>query len=66
MNDRFREIAERFRENVERFAALVEFKEPMCPKCSRVIYCGVNKLCGDKECGLKSPYESTLKQKPQG
>jgi hypothetical protein len=25
-----------------------------CKKCSRVIYCGVNKLCSDIDCGLKN------------
>jgi hypothetical protein len=25
-----------------------------CEKCSRVIYCGVNMLCSDIDCGLKN------------
>lgn len=25
-----------------------------CKKCGRVIYCGVNTLCKDPECGLKN------------
>jgi hypothetical protein len=28
-----------------------------CKKCSRVIYCGVNKLCSDIDCGLKNGTE---------
>lgn len=24
-----------------------------CPKCGRVIYCGVSKLCSEIDCGLK-------------
>ena len=27
---------------------------PPCPKCGRVIYCGVHKMCQDKECPKKS------------
>lgn len=27
---------------------------PPCPKCGRLIFCGVNKLCSDKECPKKT------------
>lgn len=30
-----------------------DMPEPKCSKCGRIIYCGVNTLCKDKECGLK-------------
>ena len=39
---------------VELFDAFADFEEPVCSKCGRVIYCGVNKLCSDNECGLKN------------
>ena len=27
---------------------------PPCSKCGRLIFCGVNKLCSDKECPKKT------------
>jgi hypothetical protein len=30
-----------------------DFPEPKCNICGRVIYCGINSLCGNVPCGLK-------------
>ncbi len=33
----------------------LDFPEPdPCKKCGRVIYCGVSKMCQEKNCELKS------------
>lgn len=43
--------------NVERYreleAAFKDMPEPKCSKCGRVIYCGVDGLCQEPDCGLK-------------
>jgi hypothetical protein len=35
------------------FKIFEDMPEPKCEKCGRVIYCGVNSLCNEKDCGLK-------------
>jgi len=42
------------KKQMERLSQLPDFPEPPpCPKCGRIIYCGVNKLCSEKECPKK-------------
>lgn len=42
------------KEEMERlFKIFEDMPEPKCSKCGRVIYCGVNSLCKEKDCGLK-------------
>jgi len=31
-----------------------DYPEPECSKCGRIIYCGVNTLRKEKECGLRN------------
>jgi len=47
-----------FENNPIRMGTLIELEDidelATCKKCGRVIYCGVNKICSDIDCGLKN------------